>query len=545
MLKKQRTQKFTHFIRKINVLFSYYNELGDLFSFKNSKGEEVSIKIEDDINIAVFINVLLLGRSGSGKSTLINLLLDEKKSIEGGTGFSTTSKNIVVYQKTDIPLRFYDVKGIENEETVKNYSEILKKYNGKNNSSNDAINAIFYCMEYKSTGTIIEEMENKLFEKLVEFDIPILFIFTKCPYNPYKENKNKKAKKAREIEREKILNAIKDLLKSIFKKKKKGESEYNHFINNYIKFYFVNLCRNLSYDPPLPPFGLEQVISFFTKSVSKEDWEKLENSCFKNEEENCINLCKNNSFLKAYSEFNKIQLRNKEEALDFLKGLKAGAFFSGMLPGLDIGMEYFYRKKFKEKLKHLYGFDYDKAQKFLNNENLSNDKASQFTEDDFDTRSSNIKLEESKIETEIDEEVTNKGRNTGSIIRGAGEIGGIIIKALPTAGTVATEAGTIAVEAGAIGTKVATTIARGAVSTGLKIASWVLLPVTCIAFGTWSCINVHKDCHKILDIFDAAFTPLRFETLFAYVQSFRTAINYLENIVQKIIEDDEKENENN
>ena len=542
---KAKNSEIYALYRKINVLFSYYNELGDLFSFKNSKGEEVSIKIEDDINIAVFINVLLLGRSGSGKSTLINLLLDEKKSIEGGTGFSTTSKNIVVYQKTDIPLRFYDVKGIENEETVKNYSEILKKYNGKNNSSNDAINAIFYCMEYKSTGTIIEEMENKLFEKLVEFDIPILFIFTKCPYNSYKENKNKKAKKAREIEREKILNAIKDLLKSIFKKKKKGESEYNHFINNYIKFYFVNLRRNLSYDPPLPPFGLEQVISFFTKSVSKEDWEKLENSCFKNEEENCINLCKNNSFLKAYSEFNKIQLRNKEEALNFLKGLKAGAFFSGMLPGVDILMEYFYRKKFKEKLKHLYGFDYDKAQKFLNNENLSNDKASQFTEDDFDTRSSNIKLEESKIETEIDEEVTNKGRNTGSIIRGAGEIGGIIIKALPTAGTVATEAGTIAVEAGTIGTKVATTIARGAVSTGLKIASWVLLPVTCIAFGTWSCINVHKDCHKILDIFDAAFTPLRFETLFAYVQSFRTAINYLENIVQKIIEDDEKENENN
>ena len=119
-----------------------------------------------------------------------------------------------------------------------------------------------------------------------------------------------------------------------------------------------------------------------------------------------------------------------------------------MLPGLDIGMEYYYRKIFKEKLRHLYGFDYDKAQKFLNNKNLSNDKASQFTEDDYDIRSSNMKLEESKIETEIDEEVTNTGRNTGSIIRGAGEIGGIVIKALPTAGTVATEAGTIAVEAG-------------------------------------------------------------------------------------------------
>ena len=164
-----------------------------------------------------------------------------------------------------------------------------------------------------------------------------------------------------------------------------------------------------------------------------------------------------------------------------------------------------------------------------NFQNLSNDKASQFTEDDFDTRSSNIKLEESKIETEIDKEVTNTGRNTGSIIRGAGEIPEIVIKALSTLSTAATDAGTIAVEAGAC---------------AAKAASWVLFPVTCIAFGTWSCYNVHKDCHKILDIFDAAFTPLRFETLFTYIQSFRAAINYLENIVQKIIEDDEKENEN-
>lgn len=40
-----------------------------------------------------------------------------------------------------------------------------------------------------------------------------------------------------------------------------------------------------------------------------------------------------------------------------MKKLKAGAFFSGMIPGLDIGMEYYYKYLFKEKLKSLYGFD--------------------------------------------------------------------------------------------------------------------------------------------------------------------------------------------
>ena len=141
------------------------------------------------------------------------------------------------------------------------------------------------------------------------------------------------------------------------------------------------------------------LLSFFTKSVSKEDWEKLEKSCYQNVEENCKNLCKANPFLKAYSEFDKIQLRNKEEALDFLKGLKAGAFFSGWVPGLDIGMEYYYRYKFKEKLKHLYGFDYDKAEKTLtegsqkeDNNNNSNEITPQFTEDDLDKRENIYKI---------------------------------------------------------------------------------------------------------------------------------------------------------
>ena len=107
-------EDLAEFIRKLNVIFSYYNELGDEFSFINSEGKEVEIKIEDDIDISVFINILFLGRSGSGKSTLINLLLGEKKSIEGGTGFSTTSKDLIIYKKKSVPIRFYDVKGIEN-----------------------------------------------------------------------------------------------------------------------------------------------------------------------------------------------------------------------------------------------------------------------------------------------------------------------------------------------------------------------------------------------------------------------------------------------
>jgi len=534
------------FLRKLQVLFSYYNELGDEFSFLNSEDKEELIKIEDDTDISVFINILLLGRSGSGKSTLINLLLAEKKSLEGGTGFSTTSKNIVVYKKTGIPIRLYDVKGIENEKTLENYANILTDFNLNNTYSMDAINAIFYCIEYKN-GTIIEQMEHKIFKKLIKFDIQIIFIITKTPYDINKKHKNKKIENARKNERDTIINAIKDIIILTFGDKKEDGKKY---IDNYVKFYFVNLVTNLSLD--VPAFGIDKVLSFFSETIPNENWENLEKCCFHRDENKCKEYCLNNPFLRYYSEFEKINTRNKAEARNYLDGLKSGAFFSGMIPGLDIGMEYFYKFKFKEKLKALYGFNYDRAEKIVKGENEYKSKETininisnfynsygineeeiklieekqkfKYNPNDFDIRTSNTKKEEEKIDSKIDEQIDNKGKNTVSLIRGIGEFGSFIVKTLPTAGTVT---------------------AKITVSSGLKIASWIFLPITCIGFGTWSLVKVDKDCNKILDIFDKAFTPLRFETLFSYIKSFRNAINYLKLIGEKINKDeDEDENEN-
>ena len=153
--------------------------------------------IEDDINITIFVNFLLLGRTGTGKSTLINFLLEEMKSLEKGNGFSTTSKNIIVYKKKGFPFRFYD----ENEKTAENHFKLMTQFNVNNYISYDSINVIFYCIEYKDTGTIFEEIEFKVFEKLIKFDIPIIFIITKTPYYPDIISKINKleVKKMREI----------------------------------------------------------------------------------------------------------------------------------------------------------------------------------------------------------------------------------------------------------------------------------------------------------------------------------------------------------
>ena len=83
-------------------------------------------------------------------------------------------------------------------------------------------------------------------------------------------------------------------------------------------------------------------------------------------EKKCKELCENIPYLRMCSDFTKLNKKNKEEAENYLKGLKTKAFFSGMVPFFDMGFEYIYRYKFLKKLKTLYGFDYEEAKKVLN-----------------------------------------------------------------------------------------------------------------------------------------------------------------------------------
>lgn len=209
---------FFEIINKISKLFVYYNELGDEFYFINSQGKEILIKTVDDSNIPIFINILILGITGVGKSKLINLILDDKKSLEGGYGFSTTSKNIITYRKDKIPIRLFDAKGMEVYGSLENYLNLLTKLNGNLKASNDQLNAIFYCIKF-STGTVLYEPETKVFEKIIDFNVPIIFIITFTEFDVNKNAEDSDEENEMNTKINTIKNAINNSLKSALKKK--------------------------------------------------------------------------------------------------------------------------------------------------------------------------------------------------------------------------------------------------------------------------------------------------------------------------------------
>lgn len=129
---------------------------------------------------------------------------------------------------------------------------------------------------------------------------------------------------------------------------------------------FVNLVRDNTNEIPVPVFGIDKVLSYFKNSIKEEEWNELKKVCKMRNEKKCKELCENIPYLRMCSDFIKLNKKNKEEAENYLKGLKTKAFFSGMVPLFDMGFEYIYRYKFLKKLKTLYGFDYEEAKKVLN-----------------------------------------------------------------------------------------------------------------------------------------------------------------------------------
>ena len=496
--------QFSLFFRKINVIFSYYNELGDEFSFINSDNLETSINNETETDSPIFINILLIGKTGSGKTTLINLKKKKKKSLEGGIGISTTSKNILVYKKSNLALRFYDVKGLEDEKTLKNYVKILKDFNSNNNHSSDIINAIFYCKQYGDE-TIIEEPERKIIDELIEFNIPILFLFTHTPYDLRKEVDHD-TEEFRKLEREEKINVITSEIKNCFIKKNK-KIEYGDYINQFIHFYFVNLVEDYSLKVPI--FGINDVLSYFKNSVSDNDWKALKENCEKKNCENCKELCKRNPFLKKFEKIDIINEINKYVALEYLESLKFKSYFISIIPIIDLISEVSFKNLFKKKL----SFDYETAEKKVNSNyknNMNKNIIEEYTK---------IKVKENNnfIKNESDSPLIEINKNIDDKIKKCSQIKTKIVKLFKRSADVIIP------------------VTGFVLKQGVKTIGFGFLPITTVISILWNKYNIESDCEKYLEIYEEAFSKLKFEVLEHYINAFIDVINNLDNIGKNLV----------
>ena len=86
-------------------------------------------------------------------------------------------------------------------------------------------------------------MKKKIFGKLIEYNIPIVFIITYIPFDP-RESVLSETEDERESQKSIIINAIKNSIKEQFYKKNIfNENEINKFFDKYIKYYFVNSVK--------------------------------------------------------------------------------------------------------------------------------------------------------------------------------------------------------------------------------------------------------------------------------------------------------------
>ena len=140
-------------------------------------------------------------------------------------------------------------------------------------SSYDSLNAIFYCLDY-SQKTTFKEPDKNIFDKLIDFNIPIIFIFTHTSYNP-NEKMKKKFKRLLKEKKDIHEENIKDLLKSSFIKRNKDEKEADLFFKNFVKIEYINSVEYMDNNKTIPVSGIDRVLSFFSELIPKENWEGL------------------------------------------------------------------------------------------------------------------------------------------------------------------------------------------------------------------------------------------------------------------------------
>jgi small GTP-binding protein len=161
----------------------YYNNLGDNFEFgshlgKNSNeflktidNEKKNININSHVGL---FNIIVLGRPGTGKSTLINILSNQKRSLEG-RGESVTKK-MIKYIIKDYNISLYDTPGFELDKDINEIIQFINNVQKHLIQRKNQINMAFYLITEGARD--FYDNEKKILKILMEYNIPIFFLLT-------------------------------------------------------------------------------------------------------------------------------------------------------------------------------------------------------------------------------------------------------------------------------------------------------------------------------------------------------------------------------
>ena len=378
------SDEIKEFHKRLFRICSYYNELGDQFLIWTKDSEDPVAYDLINAEFNSYINIFCLGKTGSGKSTFLNKFFREKKSKQGGTGRSTTSK-IVRFGIDGIPIRIFDIPGFEGEETIEKVNNKLIQTASEMNTDKDKIHLILYFINAKEE-TIVYEMERKIMDTLKSNnkDVRIIFVYTHSSIDPYSLQgvDQKKNRKKIDIVRDKEKKVI-SIISSIFGDSYSYKNDYFQKDSLIQKnLIFVNLEQD--YENDKEPFGFDKVIKSIYETITEGNdlkqlgivnqklikvlIEKIKNDEKLNKE---IEECLSKGYLLQQTTFalqKEKSIKEAQKVYDGMFGLgKTLLTISPFYRDIKLGIIKYQKYQFKKKLNKIFGFNIkNKEWDFLN-----------------------------------------------------------------------------------------------------------------------------------------------------------------------------------